>query len=246
MLILSFIRVVIAHSIFVFNTILGCFVVLFFGLFKARSIQDFVVWCWSKSALFFYGINVKYFPNKIDVSKKGVLFLFNHQSHLDIPIICGHLPYRNRFGGKVELFKIPIFGFTLKLAGVLPISRDNRSKVFEVYKNAEKRFLSGESFVLAPEGQRVDFAGIGEFKKGPFIFAKNAEVDLVPIVVNGAHQIMPKGSLFANKNVWGRKACLQVGKAIKYEDYKNLDLVEVVKNTREIFLEMYKKGEKYI
>src|SRR5690606_17085370 len=103
-----------------------------------------------------------------------------------------------RFGAKIELFKIPFFGRAMRAVGTLPIARENRAGVFKIYKEAERQFSRDVIFVLAPEGTRQKEPRIGRFKKGPFIFAINARVPIIPAVLRGAHEVLPKKSLLVN------------------------------------------------
>ncbi len=68
----------------------------------------------------------------------------------------------------------------MELCGVLPIDRGNRNKVMKVYENAIARVNRGEAFALAPEGTRQKQVELGRFKRGPFEFAINAQMDIVP------------------------------------------------------------------
>ena len=133
---------------------------------------------------------------------EGFLFLFLHCSHMDIPILFVSSPKSFRFGAKASLFKIPIFGKAISMAGTLPITRDDRRKVMEVYRQAEERVENGEAFALAPEGGRRLGHEIPAFKSGPFIFAINAKMPVVPVVVCGVHRILPKDGFLINPKRW--------------------------------------------
>src|SRR5205823_2559565 len=133
---------------------------------------------------------------------------FNHQSHVDIPSIHSTIRRRLRFGAKIELFKIPIFGAAIRAAGVLPIARANRDEVYRVYRQAAAKLAAGWSFILAPEGTRQREPRIGPFKRGPFVFAIDAQVPLVPIVLKGTFDVLPKSSRLVNVGAWSRTVTL--------------------------------------
>ena len=86
----------------------------------------------------------------------------------------------------------------MTLLKILPITRKNRQKAIQVYNQAEKRLAKGEIFALSPEGGRRRGNEVEGFKSGPFIFAINAKVPLVPIVLCGVDRCMKKGSLLIN------------------------------------------------
>ena len=136
---------------------------------------------------------------------KGFLYLFLHCSHMDVPTMFYISPKSFRFGAKASLFKIPIFGYAVHLSGTLPITREDRSKVMEVYKQAEERVAKGEAFALAPEGGRRTTEEIPPFKSGPFIFAINAKMPVVPVVICGMDKVLNKKSILINKDKWSRK-----------------------------------------
>lgn len=140
-------------------------------------------------------------------AESGIV-VFNHTSHFDIPVLMQALPRHIRFGAKVELFKIPVFGSTMRLFGMLPIERSQREKVLDLYKKSVPRVKNGEWFCLAPEGTRQSGKELGAFKKGPFIFAIAAQCSVVPVVLRGLSDVLPKGEWIVNRGKWN--ACVVV------------------------------------
>lgn len=159
---------------------------------------------WSKVVLWFYGVDVIYDGLEKIPSKGGAILLFNHQSHFDIPAVTAYSGRRLRYGAKIELFRIPFFGPALRASGCLPIARDNRAEVLRIYDEAAERFKEGVVFALAPEGTRQAKPVLGNFKKGPFIFAVKSKVPVVPVVIEGADRVLPKGELLVNLGAWKR------------------------------------------
>ena len=94
--------------------------------------------------------------------------------------------------------------------GTLPIARGNREEVFRVYEEAKVRFGRGERFCLSPEGGRFRSDQLLPFKAGPFVFAINAQVPLIPVVIKGAYEVWPKGKILANSDRWKRTIELHV------------------------------------
>jgi 1-acyl-sn-glycerol-3-phosphate acyltransferase len=163
---------------------------------------------------------------------KGFLLLFNHTSLLDIPILFGYFPRSFRFGAKIELFKIPFFGADMRACGVLPIDRANRNKVMKVYEEAIARVESGESFALAPEGTRQSAAQLGKFKRGPFEFAINARMDIVPVVVSGVLDVLPKHSVFVNAGRFRRKVIIAIAPPVSAGEYTADTMDDLVEKVR--------------
>ncbi len=129
----------------------------------------------------------------------GHLFLINHLSLLDIPVFQGFVSSSARFGAKIELFRIPFFGWAIKRHGVFPISRTQLKSVMKIYEGVKPRIKSGNDFVLAVEGTRQQkFDDLGSFKSGPFYLALQSKATIVPVVIVGTESILPKGKLIFN------------------------------------------------
>ena len=226
---LSYVRSPLVTLVIGVYTLIQSAVVLFLAtIVRNRRVTDFgCVDMWARPLLWLNGIKVEYRGlENIPRGGKGVLLLFNHSSHMDIPVLfC--LPISFRFGAKIELFKVPFFGRAMRAVGVLPIDRANRNKVMKVYEEAIARINNGESFALAPEGTRQSEPKIGPFKRGPFEFAINAGADILPIVIAGAFEVMPRSTIWINKGRWTRKILVYIGKPIPTaglspEDYEKL------------------------
>jgi 1-acyl-sn-glycerol-3-phosphate acyltransferase len=123
----------------------------------------------------------------------GAVYISNHVSWFDVFSLAAYLP-RSTFIAKRELRRIPIFGKGAEFAGIIFLDRDNRKAAFESYRVAAGHVRKGRSLVVCPEGTRgVDYH-LRPFKKGPFVLAITAGAPIVPTVVYGAREIMPKGS----------------------------------------------------
>jgi 1-acyl-sn-glycerol-3-phosphate acyltransferase len=165
-------------------------------------------------------------------SGKGFLLLFNHSSNLDIPALYGSFPKPFRFGAKIELFKIPFFGRAMRNIGMLPIDRSNRNKVMKVYAEAAKRVQEGESFALAPEGTRQPEPKLGPFKRGPFEFALNAQMDIVPVVIAGTYELLPRNTVWVGLGKWTRKVIVEILPPVSTQNCKPEDLEPLLKKVR--------------
>jgi 1-acyl-sn-glycerol-3-phosphate acyltransferase len=182
--------------------------ILFGYIVNTRPLEDQIVYIWAKNACWMFGVHVKVIGEK-NIPAGGFLYVFNHTSWYDIFSMSGWLG-SFRFGAKIELFSIPVFGYAMKRAGILPIARDRREEVFKVYKAAEERIQAGERFALSPEGTRQQTEVLGPFKSGPFIFAINAKAPLVPVIVKNAAYVLPKGHWIPNWGTWSRTITLEV------------------------------------
>ena len=175
---------------------------LFHFLLHNRKVDNFNIRLWAQFNCWLFGIKVKV-TGLENIPDEGCVYLFNHASFFDIFAICVSIP-DVRFGAKAELFKIPIFAQAMRTMGTIPIARQNRSEVYKAYDEAKIRFKNKEKFALSPEGGRFYGPHLSSFKAGPFIFAMSADVPLVPLVIIGAHECLPKGEILANKDRWSR------------------------------------------
>ena len=202
MKLLIILRSLIVTLIFPFTVIiLGPIAIVGHFLFRSRKFDDFMLQLWGKVCCRMSGVKVV-LENAHKIPKTGCLFLFTHTSFFDVFAMAGYIKGL-RFGAKAELFKIPIFSHTMRAMGTLPIARDNREKVYKIYEEAKERFSHGEKFALSPEGGRFyNPKHLSQFKAGPFIFAMSAGAPLVPLVIVGAYEALPKGSFLFNSRKW--------------------------------------------
>jgi 1-acyl-sn-glycerol-3-phosphate acyltransferase len=124
-----------------------------------------------------------------------VIFASNHESALDIWALFLALPRSFRFIAKQELFRIPVFGWYLKMGGHVPVDRSNRARSVASLRHAGETVRAGTSLVVFPEGTRARDGRILPFKKGPFVIAKEAGVPVIPIAISGSGAITPSKEL---------------------------------------------------
>ena len=130
---------------------------------------------------------------------KQYIFMCNHESALDIIFGVAAIPNNIIFLAKKELFKIPVFGWALKAAGMIKIDRQNPLTAKESVDAAVDILLqSNFSTLIYPEGTRSENCNILPFKKGGFILAIRSQIPVVPITILGAGDALPKGSYCIN------------------------------------------------
>lgn len=188
-------------------TVLLCGAGFLAGMLGLTTVLDFLFHLWARGACLLSGMKVEVLGES---PNKGCLFVFNHSSHMDIAALLVGVHGRVRFGAKEELFRIPLFGATLRATQTLRISRQNRSQTLKEYDRARGRFAAGENFALAPEGTRSqDPCQLQDFKSGPFILAIEAQAKVVPVVIFGTHKVLPKSSLRMQTGFWSQKVIVK-------------------------------------
>lgn len=167
---------------------------------RAGSIYDRAPRWWATALVRAAGIRIRLHGAERIGSVEPRIYIANHVSWFDVLTLASVLP-RYKFVGKAELFRIPIFGHGARAAGMIAIERENRKAAFESYRLAAERIREGASVVVFPEGTRGRAYALRPFKKGPFVLAVAAEAPIVPIVVHGTIDVMPRDSFRVRSGV---------------------------------------------
>ena len=125
-----------------------------------------------------------------NIPEGPVLFVSNHQSNMDIAIICGFIDKPKGFIAKKELKKLPLINKWITLAGSIYLDRENPRKSMEGILEGIKTLKNGHSLVVFPEGTRSRGDKMGEFKSGSFKLATKSKVPIVPLTIDGTYWVM--------------------------------------------------------
>jgi 1-acyl-sn-glycerol-3-phosphate acyltransferase len=125
---------------------------------------------------------------------RSYLFMSNHVSNLDPPILIPLIPKRTSVLVKKELFRYPILGKAMKLGSLVPVDRGNRDAGIAAVREATAVLQQqGVHMTIFVEGKRSFDGRLLPFKKGPFYLAMDCGLPLVPVTIVGTHYAMPKG-----------------------------------------------------
>jgi 1-acyl-sn-glycerol-3-phosphate acyltransferase len=122
------------------------------------------------------------------------VIISNHQSILDI-LLVNSLCYRFKWVSKIENVKVPVLGWYLKMADYITVDRGNKESKEEMLEQSMKFLREGISVMLFPEGTRSVNREIGFFKRGAFQLAINAQIPILPILLDGSGGVLPKHGL---------------------------------------------------
>jgi len=122
------------------------------------------------------------------------LFMSNHQSLFDIPLLAAYIPTFVRGVEALRQFKWPVYGWAIRRLGNIPIDRKNIHASIKSMKITEDVLKKGRSIVILPEAHRTLDGNLGSFKKLPFHLAKQAGVPVIPVGLSGLFQLKHKGS----------------------------------------------------
>ena len=120
------------------------------------------------------------------------LYMGNHVSLLDVPLLQGYIPQMMRGVEAERQFKWPIYGWFVRRAGNIPINRDDVSKAIPSARAAAEKLREGLSMVILPEGHRTRDGKLRPFKKLPFYLAKDGGQPIVPIGLSGLFHVKPR------------------------------------------------------
>ncbi|MFW6198221.1 MAG: lysophospholipid acyltransferase family protein [Acidobacteriota bacterium] len=127
--------------------------------------------------------------------RRNYLFVANHQSNVDPPILFLSIGRRIKFLAKASLFRLPVLGRAMKVAEFVPVDRQDRERAIRAVDVAADALRRGHDFLVFAEGTRSPDGHLLPFKKGPFVMAIEAGVAVVPVVVRGTRAIQPKGAV---------------------------------------------------
>ena len=128
---------------------------------------------------------------KLDPSRTYI-FMSNHTSNLDPPILLPLIPGRTSVMAKKELFRYPILGETMRMGSLVPVDRGNRDAGIAAVRAAADVIRQGIHMTIYVEGKRSFDGKLLPLKKGPFYLAMECGVPVVPVTIVGTHSLMPK------------------------------------------------------
>jgi 1-acyl-sn-glycerol-3-phosphate acyltransferase len=123
------------------------------------------------------------------------IFMSNHVSTIDPPVLIPLIPGRTSVMVKRELFSYPIFGKAMRMASLVPVNRGDRDAGIAAVREAVEVVKQGIHMTIFVEGGRSLDGKLLPFKKGPFYLAEECHAPVVPVTIAGTHYVMPKRSL---------------------------------------------------
>lgn len=175
-----------------------------------------------------------------NLSRTGsYIYMPNHVSNFDIPVLQAYLPVQFRWLAKAELFKIPIFGYAMQRAGYISINRFDRKSAIQSLNKAAEIIRNGTSVIIFPEGTRSQTQNIQSFKKGGFVLAVDSGVPIIPVIIHGTWKIMQKKQILVRPG----NVVLEIKKPIKTLDYTMKTKDDLMEKVRNIILESYEKNK---
>ena len=171
-------------------------------------------WTWLILRMGRISLNVKGLENL--ESDRQYVFMVNHQSNIDIPILVQSLiRCQLRWIAKKELLWVPLFGWAMWASKHITVDRSDPLDAVKSLERAKRRIAAGISIVVFPEGTRSRDGRLLPFKKGGFLLAAKTRTSIVPVTIVGSARLLPAGAW----RLHAGKIDVFVGKPIVTESY---------------------------
>lgn len=176
--------------IWIYTIILGALSLLCSIFDRSGRVQHGFARLWSRMILGTIGARITVTGlDAIDTSRSQV-YVVNHSSALDIPLLYVQLPFQFRILAKRELFRYPFMGWHLRRSGQIPVDLDNPKKSIRSLNRAVEALKHGMPLMIFPEGGRSEDGQLQPFMGGAFFAAIKAQVDVVPMAVSGTYEML--------------------------------------------------------
>jgi 1-acyl-sn-glycerol-3-phosphate acyltransferase len=151
---------------------------------------------WARGILLTTGVRLERAGHAIPPESESCVFVANHASFFDIPIIFAALPRQLRIMAKEGLGRIPFIGWHLRLAGHVLVNRERPGA--GIFKRMQRMTRQNASLIVFPEGGRSDTGDVERFKPGIFLLAIEHRLPIVPVTIDGSRRVMPPGRLMVS------------------------------------------------
>jgi 1-acyl-sn-glycerol-3-phosphate acyltransferase len=223
------------------TAVLGIIAIIVSFFTRSGNPVHIIARIWAKSILTVSGIDVSIGGlSNIDPGR-SYIFMSNHRSNFDIPVLLGCLPVQFRWLAKAELFKIPIFGRAMSGAGYVKIDRFNRESAIKSIDQVAAKMKNGVSVMIFPEGTRSEDGNVKPFKKGGFVMAVDSQVPIIPVILQGTRSIMSKGSWLISSG----SVRMFIEKPIVTSGYTRQTKDDLIKCVRSVICQVLEKGTEF-
>jgi 1-acyl-sn-glycerol-3-phosphate acyltransferase len=158
------------------------------------------------------------------------VFVANHVSNVDPPVIVAAIPRRVAVLAKKQVFRIPIFASAMRAADFIPVHRAVPEAAAAAVDQAVGRMRAGVSYLVFPEGSRSSDGRLRAFKKGSFVMAIEAGAAVVPVSIAGTQRTMKKGEHFIRPS----DVFIRFGPAVKASEYSMEQRTELLARVRNL------------
>ena len=166
-------------------------VMVHMAVFRDRDVFFLYARTWSRLLLRLSGVRVVvHGQHHLDPAERYI-YVTNHASMFDIPVLLAFVPDNVRIMYKRELERVPIFGWCLRMSPFIGIDRSKSREAADALDETVRTFATGSSVAIFPEGTRSLDGSVKAFKRGAFTLAARSQRTIVPIALIGTASILP-------------------------------------------------------
>jgi 1-acyl-sn-glycerol-3-phosphate acyltransferase len=224
-------------------TMLLSMVIVLGGLFDAQGKRVYrinQIWTWLIVKFAGITLTVKGL-NQLD-PRCQYLFVVNHQSNFDIPVLVQALPqFQLRWIAKKELLWIPFFGWAMWATRHIFVDRADSLDALKSLKVAKQRIAAGISVVVFPEGTRSPDGKLLPFKRGGFLLALKTKTPIVPVTINGTGKLLARGEWRVRPGA----ISVTIGAPIMAQDFRSGGLRGLSAQVQEIIAANLQTGDPF-
>ena len=180
-------------AISVYTAVLGCVSLTSMLVDRRGRVAHRCARAWSRLILATTGVRVRARGRELVEPGRSYVFVSNHQSIYDFPILITSIPFELRILAKASLGAFPVLGWHLRYTGHLLVDRARAGRA--TLRSVAGLMRRGHSLIVFPEGTRSPDGQVLRFKRGLFLLAIEAGLPVVPVAVVGSRHVMPKGRL---------------------------------------------------
>lgn len=211
------------------------FVKKFKGQEAADRYTQKTAYLWSKYTIKTIGIELDVVGLE-NIPNEPCVFIGNHTSILDIPIVFYTVNRMVGFIAKKEVLKVPVLGFWLRRGHCIPLDRENPREAIKVINEGVEKLKVGYSMMIFPEGTRNKEGAVGEFKKGSLKLATKAKSPIIPVSIDRAYRSFEKDRQFKPN-----KIKVVFGEPIRTDNISREDEKVLHEKVREVIIENLKE-----
>jgi len=204
------------------------FAVFSFLIDRSGNSVHLIARLWSGILLFLSGARVEV-KGVENIPRGPAVFISNHRGAFDIPVLQTRLPIQFRWVATKGLFKIPIVGWAMSLAGYIAMDRQNSEDAVKTIEKAAGKIKGGMPVLVFPEGTRNESEKLLSFKRGAFILAVKSSAPIVPVAIKGTEAIMKRGSVVIHP----ASVRVSIGKPIEVDGFSENELRKITKEAIE-------------
>jgi 1-acyl-sn-glycerol-3-phosphate acyltransferase len=201
---------------------------------KSGRLQHRIAQGWGRAITRVAGARVSVLGRQI-LDGRPAVYVANHLSYADTPVLFGLLPFQFRIVARHDLFSLPFIGWHLTRSGQLPVNVTNPRASIASLGSAVKTLKSGMPVFIFPEGGRTQTGHIEDFLNGPAFMAIRAGVPIVPMALIGTYELLPIHSAEFHPV----PVTLVVGEPIDTSTYSIRQVEELTSRVRETISRLY-------